>query len=256
MKTMCSKLVAMLLMVLTGTAFATECVWDANGTGGWSAETQWVNGVRPTQSGDTVTISGEDVTATVTDSDVANFQLVSSVTISKASSKLVIDVSSDFSTPSVFNGSGTLEKRGASTMTLTTAGSGVRTTVGDLGMLLISNGTFQMPNRESTIQLPKVTVNAPGVLSLGNSPGTSAFGLWGDGTIRNDNSGCQLYLYFNDQRTPPVFAGKFEGKVELTPYYSEPSGIMTPSIQYFTGNETAIGLNLRIWHYRRGVLGK
>ncbi len=120
---------------------AAECVW-AGASGSWGSTSGWQNGAKPSAAGDTVVIKGDNVTVTVGDSDIANFELVTEITIEGTGSQLIVDTSSSVNTPAVFSGKGALVKTGASQMNLTTPGSGYRTLLGNLsGGIIVSNGT-------------------------------------------------------------------------------------------------------------------
>ncbi len=199
-------------------------------------------------------IKGDNVAVTVEDADIANFELVTEITIEGTGSQLIIDTSSGVSSPAVFSGKGALVKKGVSLMNLTTPGSGYRTLLGELsGGIIVSNGTVQLPNRTKSIgydndqlEFSRVEVSGSGVLSLGNSPTFSITkGLWGNGTVSNGNSGCQMYLYCNDYSHPPVFSGRILPKIQLTPYFYNKA-----SIQYLTG---IADYNLTLRNF--GILG-
>ena len=218
---------------------ATECVWTG-ASGSWGSSSGWQNGVKPSAAGDTVRIKGAGVSVTVGESDISNFELVTQVTIDETDSRLVIDTVSDVASPAVFSGGGMLVKMGTSLLSLTNPGTdSYRKLMGNLsGGLIVSNGTVQLPNRTASmgytdqLEFSRVEVSGAGVLSLGNSPTFSITkGLWGDGTVSNGNSGCQLYLYCNDYSHPPVFSGRILPKIQLTPYFYNDKG----SIQYLTG---------------------
>ena len=235
-------------------ATAEEKIWTG-ASGRWGDPAGWQNGAKPSAAGDTVRIKGSGVAVTVGESDIANFELVTQVTIEEADSQLVIDTSAQVDSPAVFSGKGALVKKGTSLMNLTTPGSSPNTLLGTLtGGLIVSNGTVQLPNRTASLgyndqlQLGRVEVSGAGVLSLGNSPVfVIASGLWGDGTVTNGNSGCQVYLYCNDYSHPPVFSGRLTPKIQLTPYYYGDK----VSIQYLTGIDTDCNLTLRNY----GILG-
>jgi hypothetical protein len=240
----------LLTLALVMPLSAAECVW--NGTSGdWGDSAGWMDGVKPS-AGDTVKITGDNVEVTVGDSDIDSFRLVAEVVIESSLSRLVIDTSaaSSVDVPAVFSGEGTIVKKGTATVNLTTAGSEADTLLSNLaGGLVVSNGTVQLPNRAERLEVTRLEVGAPGILSLGNSPTLLVSkGLWGDGTISNGYSGCELYYNFPDRSSiHPVFSGAFMGSVRLTPYYKAETG---PGSQYLTGiSETDLKLHLY------GVLG-
>ena len=128
---------------------AAECVWIGH-SGSWGSSAGWQNSVKPSSAGDTVVIKGDNVAVTVEDADIANFELVTEITIEGTGSQIIVDTSSDVSSPAVFSGKGALVKKGVSLMNLTTPGSGYRTLLGELsGGIIVSNGTVQLPNRMS-----------------------------------------------------------------------------------------------------------
>ena len=235
-------------------ATAEEKVWTG-ASGRWGDAAGWQNGAKPATAGDTVRIKGSGVAVTVGEADIANFELVTQVTIEEPDSQLVIDTSAQVDSPAVFSGKGTLVKKGTSLLNLTTPGDSPNTLLGTLtGGLIVSNGTVQLPNRTASLgyndqlQMGRVEVSGAGVLSLGNSPVfVIASGLWGDGTVTNGNSDCQVYLYCNDYSNPPVFSGRLMPNIQFTPYYYGDK----VSIQYLTGTDTDHNLTLRNY----GILG-
>lgn len=234
---------------------AAECIWTG-ASGAWGSKSGWQDGVRPSAPGDTVAIRGAGVTVTVSDADTANFGLVTQISIEEADSRLVIDTSSQVDSPAVFSGKGTLVKLGTSLMNLVNPGSGYRALLGTLqGGIVVSNGTVQLPDRtaaagyDNQLEVSRVEVAGQGVLSLGNTPSFSITrGLWGDGTVTNGNSGCQIYLYNTaDNSNPPVFSGRLRPNVQLTPYFYNGR----PGIQYMTGSATDFDISLRLY----GIIG-
>ena len=232
-----------------------ECVWTG-ASGAWGSSAGWQNGVKPSAAGDTVVIKGDNVAVTVGDADIANFELVTEITVEGTGSQIIVDTSSIVSTPAVFSGKGALVKKGTSLMNLTNPGSGYRTLLGELsGGIIVSNGTVQLPNRTKSIgydndqlEFSRVEVSGAGILSLGNSKYFSVTkGLWGDGTITNANTGCELYLYCNDYSNPPVFSGRLMPAIQFTPFFFGGK----PSIQYMTGS--SIDFNMTLRNY--GIVG-
>lgn len=237
---------------------AAECVWTGP-SGNWGDASGWNGGVKPSAAGDTVKITGDGVTVTVTDSDIANFQLVTAIAVESADSRIVVDTAGDVTSPAEFSGGGKLVKTGASELFLSYPGVANSTygPVGRIGELVISNGVVRMPDRtlaaglSNGISLPRFSVWKPGILSLGNTPYTYCpWGIRGDGTITNANSGCQLSsTCFGITDDIPVFSGKLEPNVEFT--ISRHDNTHVPAVQYMSGEGSDRDISLRL----DGVVG-
>lgn len=230
-------------------AFPAECLWLPNGTGGWESPSRWKDGVKPTQAGDTVVVNGDDVAVLVGESDLGTFQFVSELTVSAASSRVVIDAASDVHTAAAFKGEGQLVKLGANTLYLENLGgpgstsADCKASIGALtGGLVVSNGVVRAPDRTSAqLHLCKITVAAGGEFRLSTSPSVFVSGgFWGDGVISSDNPSASVNVGGGTRESPAVFSGRFASPFTFNPY----------GWQYVTGQSEA-----RMSWSLHGVLG-